>query len=205
MNGIISKIVYAVIFAAAFAGAKYGYDQYVKRKAVVKAERVMEQTRKDGIEKNPNMPAGEAHRREAVAVSTANIAAQPNDKKRFLTAASTFMGFYLVNARERLDYCRERGVDATPFAAAFEDVHRSELAVARAGLAEAAVKEEELYKMLQPQFRKTIVEDMNDMAASQKLSVKQACELIAENGKEFAVEMHISKSQPAVYQVLTKR
>jgi hypothetical protein len=66
------------------------------------------------------------------------------------------------------------------------------------------VKQEELYKMLQPQFRKTIAEDMHDIASSQQLTVTQACELIADNGKEFATEMHISKSQPVVYQVLTK-
>jgi hypothetical protein len=203
MNGIIRKIVYAVIFAAALVGAKYGYDQYVERKAVAKAEKVLKQTRKDGIEKNPGVPQSEALRRQAVEVSAARIEGQTNDKKRFLTAASTFMGFYLVNTRERHAYCRERGVDTTPFVAAFDNVHRSELAAARAGLAKTAIKEDELYEMLQAQFRKTIADDMNDIASSQKLSVKQACELIADNGKEFAVEMHISKFQPVVYQVLT--
>ena len=48
-----------------------------------------------------------------------------------------------------------------------------------------------------------ILQDMNDIAAANKLSVKEACQLIAENADNLVKEMHLSKMQPAVYQALS--
>lgn len=202
MSRAVKIIIFILAFAATSAITRAALDSYGKRKAVAKAEQTLDQLKKDAAAKHPDVPAAEALQREASAHMSRNLAAETNERKRLETAAGNFMGFYLVNVRERNEYCRERGVDIGPFIAAFQSGHTTELTKARAALATAQIGEDELYKRLKPQLAQVIAQDMQDIAAQNKISIKQACELVSENGAALAAEMHLSKAQPAVHRAL---
>ncbi len=195
-------LVFILAFGAVSVLTRTALDSYGKRRAVAKAEQALDQLKKDAASNHPNATASEAMQREASAQMSSNLAAQTSDRKRLETAAGNFMGFYLVNVRERDEYCRERGVDIGPFVAAFQRGHTNELGKARDALAGTPFGEDELYKRLKPQLTSVIAQDMQDIAAQNKISVKQACELVAENGASLAAEMHLSKAQPAVHRAL---
>lgn len=203
--GDIGKVLLAVA-AVVMLGALLK-KEFIDRQTDVALQEVgktLDQVRKEGMEKRPDLAPSEAIRREAVAQTTQQLAAESDRDKRLATAASNFLGFYLINTRERVAFCNERGVSIGPFAAAFERGHAAELAKARAIMANAPLSEDKLYEMLQPQLRQMIAQDMKDIAEGNKVSVQAACQLIATNGEPLAAEMHISKMQPAVYQVLVE-
>jgi hypothetical protein len=112
------------------------------------------------------------------------------------------MGFYLVNTRERSLYCKEQGVDIQPFVTAFQQAHQPELAKAKSQLAKVGITEDQLYDLTRKQLREVIAQDMKDLATAGKSDVAGACQTVASNGETLAKELHISKSQPAVYQTL---
>lgn len=203
MNGIAKKFLSSLVFIAAFVVVKYGMDFYREKTALSKLAQSIEQVKKDAVEKHPGVPVSEAMRQEAVNNASVKLNTETDEKKRLITAAGTFMGFYLVNTRERVELCREQGVDIGQFVLAFERGHLAELAKARAALSSSSASEEKLYAMLKPQLRQIIAQGMTDMSSSYKVSLKEACELIATNGATLASEMHISKMQPVVYNVLS--
>lgn len=195
-------LIFILAFAATSVLTRTALDSYRKRNAVAKAERALDQLKQDAAAKHPGVTQSEAMQREASAQMSSNLAAQSNERKRLETAAGNFLGFYLVNVRERELYCRERGVDIGSFVTAFQRDHATELSKARAALAGSTFAEDELYKRLKPQLAAVITQDMHDIAAQNKISDKQACELVAENGAALAAEMHLSKAQPAVHRAL---
>lgn len=202
MSRALKIVIFILAFVAVSAITRAGLDSYQKRKAVAKAQQMMDQLKKDAAAKHPNMQPAEAMQREAAAQMSQKLAAETSDRKRLESAAGNFMGFYLVNVREREAYCRERGVDIASFVAAFQGGHARELLKAQEALANTPVGMDELYKRLKPQLAAVIAQDMLDITAQNKISEKQACELVAENGAALAAEMHLSRAQPAVHRAL---
>lgn len=169
----------------------------------VAVQKKVDQLKKDGVAKNPNLPVSEAVHQEAVAKASEALKAEPVAEKRKTTAAANFFGFYLINVRERLAFCKEKGVEIAPFVAAFSAGHSGELSKARAILtAKPEFSEAKLYELVQPQLRQMINQDMDDIARTQKTSVADACQWIADNGAALAEQMHISKVQPMVFREL---
>lgn len=203
MNGAAKMLLTVVAFVVAFAAVQYGLEKYREQKAVSKAEESLQRLKSEGAKNHPNLPTSEAMQQEAISMTSAKLNAESDKTRRLQTAASNFFGFFLVNTRQRPEYCREHGVDIAPFVSAFEQGHRKELAKARAALSGTQVDDDKLYAMLKPQFRQIIDQDMKDIAAANNASIKQACELIATNGQALAQAMHLSKIQPAVYGVLS--
>jgi hypothetical protein len=211
----------ALFAFAALAGAvtvKLGLDAYrernptlqaqpataaAKEEAIRKAESSIAQVKEDATRKRPDLPVSEALRQEAVERAGQTLEAEGDARKRRMIAASNFMGFYLVNTRERAGLCREQGVDIAQFVSAFERDHVAELGFARTALKDSPVGEEELHSMLKTQLRDMVRQDMQDVASAAKTSLKGACELVAENGTSVASEIHFSKAQPAAHRVLT--
>ncbi|MGH8556766.1 MAG: hypothetical protein ACRESZ_04755 [Methylococcales bacterium] len=131
------------------------------------------------------------------------MSAETNDQKRANTAADMFWGFYFVNVRERSEFCEEQATNIQTFVKAFEKIHVNEFSKAKSIYARSSADENKVYTLLKPQLRKIILQDMNDIAATNKITLKQACELIAENADVLVKEMHLSKAQPAVYYALS--
>jgi len=59
-----------------------------------------------------------------------------------------------------------------------------------------------VYALLADQFRKVVADDMNDMAATTKISLKDACNRLQDHAADLAAELSLSKVQPEVYKTL---
>ncbi|MBK7900635.1 MAG: hypothetical protein KA603_01575 [Azonexus sp.] len=201
MSGAAKKILIAVAFVVGFVAVRHFMQRQDERTAAGAAQRTVEELQQKGAEKHPGQPLSAAMQQEAVAMAESKLSEESDQGKRLMSAASMFYGFYLVNTRERVQFCREQGVDIAAFVEPFAAAHAAELQKARAALA-GQVTEEKLYGMVQSQLRTVVVQDMKDIAAQSQTDAKGACEIIAANGPAVAAEMHIAKTQPAVHRAL---
>jgi hypothetical protein len=174
-----------------------------EQKAVTEAEAKIDRLKAEGMKKHPDQQPGEALRREAVEETTKSLNAQTDQKKKLADAAANFLGFFMINAQSRKEFCQKQGVDIAPFVNAFTEGHAAELTRARAILSWPAAEEDRMYSLIAPKFSEMVIQDMGDIARSGNRSVKEVCELFAAQGVELAARMHISKRQPTIYSVLT--
>lgn len=114
-----------------------------------------------------------------------------------------FWGFYFINVRERPKFCRELGVNIQLFVKAFEKINTNEFSKAKSIYVRSSTDENKVYDLIKSQMHKMILQDMNDYAMENKVSLKEACTLIAENADYWGKEMRLSKVQPAVYHALS--
>ena len=207
MNPKFNKVLGWVVFAIAFAGgylivrnlsAPPSLEESAKRANVELQSRMEE-----AVRKNPDVLPSEAMRQDAVARAEARMASQTDAGKRAATAADTFWGFFFVNTRMRPEYCSAHGVDIKQFVAEFERIHQKEVATARRLYAQRGMDENKLYEAIRPTASKVIEQDMQDIAKTQKVSAKTACELLNQATAEIVGQMHISKMQPAVFSALS--
>ena len=199
MRSIQKIILSAFAFVVSFVVVKYGLQLYNEHAAGLAAERSIEELRQQGIEKHPEMPVLESMYHEAAAMGASTLNNESDPKKRLATAATMFLGFYLTNARERPEFCKEYGVNISPFVYAFSQAQKPGLAKAEAALSGTPYTQDKLYAMFQPQIRKVIIQDMQDIATKSNTTIKGACELIATNGEALASKM---RAAAAVYQAL---
>ena len=160
--------------------------------------------KRSATEKYPEMPLSESISLESSNRAKNSLNSESNENKKTISAASMFMGFYNLNVRVRPEFCREQGVDISPFVLAFERENSIPFAKARAVFSKAPpLMEEKVFAMLKSKMRESIVQDMNELASISKISLKEACQLLADNGDSAAADMHISKVQPDVFRVLS--
>lgn len=202
MTKAIKKIGAILVFIAVFASVKYGIQQYHAHNAITDIENNLTQVKRDAVAKRPDVVESEALRQEFVEITTKKLNSESDPKRKLKTAAANFYGFYLINVRGRAEYCREYGVDISPFVSEFARIHVNELARAEKISSDESITAEGLYVSLQPQMRKMLAQDMKDVGLQWNVSQQEACKLIAQNGEALANEMHISKSQPVVFQAL---
>ncbi len=202
-SGFTKNSLGILAFIAAFLAVKYGMQAYREHQSVAKVEQSLSQMQTEAAQKHPDAPASIALQQLATEQASKKIASETDAQKRASTAADMFWGFYFINVRERPEFCREQGTDIQPFVKAFEKGHTKELTQARTIYARSSADENKVYALLKTQFRKMIQQDMNDIAIANKITLKEACQLISENGESLAKEMHLSKVQPAVYQALS--
>ena len=114
-NRLGRKLGHAVIWVLAFGVSFVAVKEYkqwsAERGAVEKANAHIDEIRTDAVK---NRPPSEAFRQEAVERSSKKLAAQSGSKQTE-TAADMFWGFLLVNTRELPLFCKEAGVDISPF------------------------------------------------------------------------------------------
>lgn len=202
-SGLAKHALSVAAFVIAFVAVKYGMHAYREHQSVAKVEQSLSQLQVDATQKHPDVPVSVAVQQEATERASKKMAAEPDDQKRANTAADMFWGFYFINVRERPEFCRVQGADIQLFVKAFERIHTNEFAKAKSLYVRSSADENKLYALLKPQLHKMILQDMNDVAATNKISLKAACTLLAENADALVKEMHFSKVQPAVYQALS--
>lgn len=195
-------IVSIISFAAAFFVVQYGLDYYREYSAVNSANAEIEAIREDVRKNNPDEPEVLAVQQAAIMKVEENINSKGTQREKVQTAAGTFLGFYLVNFRQRAEYCQNQGVDIAPFTSAFKDSHKNEYAIAVKALSAAPADVDKLYKMLKPQLVTVIEQDMEFIASENGVSLDEACVLISDNADVLVPDMHISVMQPAVHSVL---
>jgi hypothetical protein len=167
------------------------------------AEKTWERLQADATKKHPDIPRSEAIQRESSARATEKLTSETDDLKRTNAAADMFWGFFFINTRARHQFCQEQGVDLQPFVQVFEHAHKNEITKARSIYARASMNEEKLYSLIKSEARQMVVQDMNDIAASNKFSIKEGCQMLSDNANAFVQEMHISKVHPMVFKALT--
>ncbi len=202
-SGFTKDALGILAFIITFLAGKYGIEAYREHQAVSKVEQSLSKMQTEAAQKYPDAPVSIALHQVATEQASKKIASETDVQKRASIAADMFWGFYFSNVRERPEFCREQGADIQPFVKAFEKGHAKEFTQARTIYARSSADESEVYALFKPQLRKMIQQDMNDIATANKVTLKEACQLIAENGESLAKEMHLSKMRPAVYQALS--
>ena len=154
------------------------------------------------IQQHPNEPLPTAVQQEALKQSQERLSKESDPKKRQQSAAAMFLGAYLLNTKERSEYCREQGVDIQIFETAYEKIHSQHLAKALSALSPLGIDQSTLYAATKKQLHESVSQDMEAIATNYHVSTKAVCDEFASNGEIIANEMNISKIQPGIDEAL---
>jgi hypothetical protein len=200
MKSALGTLAGIAAFLIVFIAGKYGVQKSGERRALSATEQNLSRPQTEA----PAAPSGShpptAIQQEATKYFAAKAPADGVGLKKQNDAADAFWAFYFINTRGRYDVCQESGVDIRAFVDAFARVHLSEYAKAKAVYLRSGSNEEKVYLMLKPSLNKIVLHDMGDMSA-QKMT--EACQLLVINADAMAADMHISRLQPAVFEVLS--
>ncbi|MCY4043501.1 MAG: hypothetical protein OXE99_00315 [Cellvibrionales bacterium] len=127
---------------------------------------------------------------------------EENPERKQQAAATVFMGYYLANERTRSNYCFAKGVNISNFRDAFVELHKNDLAKAKAVLFNTETQINEFYKLVADFSEATIAQDMTDMANILKISPEEACLSLENNAKDFAGKMQFRSVQTQAYKAL---
>lgn len=194
----ITVIVVGVAAAAliGYEGLKWLGTQQKTTAADVAVQ--MDTLRAEAAQKHPGMSQTDAMKQVAAAKAGDMIRNAP-EKQRAMVAANVFYGSYFMNTRVRPAWCRERGVDLSPFAAAFERVHGDELAKAKAAYAGTGKSPEDILPVVERELRRMVEQDMKDVAGGTKTPLDKVCGLFNDNADAFANAIQLP---PEIRQVL---
>jgi hypothetical protein len=149
----------------------------------------------------PGAARPDAVRREA-AKQQAAVLATASQRNQQIHAATIFLGYYWMNDRARPAYCKQLGVDIAPFVIRFDATNREAAARAKALIKRISVSEDEYYAMAAPELAKGSQHDMEDAAASDRITTRQVCEQIRDDPVTAVSDLTYSKVNPTGYQVL---
>lgn len=201
-NGFTKKLLSIAVCLVVFVGVQYGIEYYREQNVIANVDHAFEKLKSDAAIKHPNSDLSTAIKQEAISQSEIKLKSETSKQRKLENAAGMFMGFFFVNTKTRPQFCNNQGVNIQPFVTFFEKKHVNELIQAKSILSGAGITQEKLYSMLEPQLGKVIAQDMNDVALQDKISMKDACTLLANNAEAIVEEMQISKTQSQVYQLL---
>lgn len=139
---------------------------------------------------HPGMAPSEAMKEVALRQAREAMA-QGDAKTRAQKAAGIFFGAYVMNTRARPTWCRQRGVDLTPFANAYTSLHRDELARTQAIFAEAGLNPDTFIAPLEAQFVPMVEQNMRDVANGAGVPLDKACTLFNEKAQQIAQAMTV--------------
>jgi len=114
-------------------------------------------------------------------------------------AAGTVLGAYLINKRDRVEFCAKYGVDATPYAEAIYQKNKQYIDKAMYLLSEIGVTEEIFYEKVSGQYEQVIAMDMKDIKNQLQVDTySEVCEVLVEYRKEMAEETAMDKVMGSV-------
>lgn len=202
------KVKEILVLSISIIAFQVGMREYLKKqeyedraREAKEAENLIKKTEEDAVKKHPGDSVYVAIQKEAENKAK-SLASETDIGKRSLSAAGMFYGFYFLNTRARLVFCKILGVDISSFVKEFERIHIDELSKAKSILARSKMDEAKLYSLVESQQRHFVDDDMKKMAISNHISEKQACQFIDQSAKVIANEMHISKVNNDIYTVL---
>lgn len=151
---------------------------------------------------NTKQMTAEDTQRKLINESNEKIATITDEAKKENSAASSFIGYYFVNKRSRVEFCSKQGVDISAFSNEFEKVNQRELILARNILKLTQVVEDNFYQQSKESFDKVIESQMQKQANEAKISTKDLCESIKANAAVMADSLRFSKLVPMQSQIL---
>lgn len=183
-------------------------DQLTSKAVGSKASIMYDEIRDKAEANHPDKPLSESMRQEAVKKSGKDLSEKSGEDKA-MSAASQFLGYYLVNVKTRYDYCKNLGVDITPFVSAFKAENKqlyekSRAIVARGGVTSFEEIQDIYLKNSSPVISKVISDDMETAAKAHNISTKDVCGLYRSKGAELAALHKLSKRNPHVYKALVE-
>jgi|CXWL01.1.fsa_nt_gi hypothetical protein len=127
----------------------------------------------------------------------------PDGREKLDTAANQFLGFYLVNARTRPEYCLSLGVAIPTFVSEFDKINQRELISARKIQATSPEPDEEkLYQFVKASALKTLTFQIKDQSSQLKMTEKEFCQAFESNPTEIAGRLRFSELMPSQSKVL---
>lgn len=131
------------------------------------------------------------------------LARLPDGRKKLDAAANQFLGFYLVNARARPEYCLSLGVAIPTFVSEFDKINQRELISARKiQAASPEPDEEKFYQLVKDSMLKTLTFQMMDQASQVKMTEKEFCGALESSATEVAGRLRFSELMPSQSKVL---
>ena len=128
--------------------------------------------------------------------------ASTSDKtERLAFAIGNFFGFYLINVESKANYCRELGVDISPFIIAFKSVNHDIYDKASSLAAKNGLTENGMLFKMQQQLVDLTYKLMADQAQVQSITTTAVCERLRDYGARDPM-LGYEKSNPSVYQML---
>lgn len=149
----------------------------------------------------PGTPTAAAMSRYAGEQAKQMLAAAAPGKERTFTAAQIFIGFYLTNAKARIDYCRERQVDLSGFASAFANLHRLQYERAAALFEANGTSVDDTWSTVRAALMHGVDTDMG-VIAGLGVPMAKACQEIARRPRYFADQLNFAKRQPEIQRAL---
>lgn len=197
-----NRIISILVFIFAMAAARVGTDYFREWRASNTVETQMTELRAEAKAGNPNLPEILAIRETSIAKVEELVNSSANANEKLQNAASTFLGFYLINQTARVSYCDALGVGILPFKNAFEVFYGAEYEKAVQVLSFDSAGLSQLYRILEPQFEPLIQQDIAYIAKENGITIGEACQLISDNADFLISEMDFSVSAPAAYSAL---
>jgi len=197
------KIVVSIVsFVAAFIGVQYAIDYSRELEVRNQIEQEFESIRRRAIGNGAGEDSLLSLKEIAISRSEERINSIIGQEEREKFAAGTFIGFYLVNVRERSKYCKELGIDITPFIDEFKKIHKEEYEASLRILSFDDSDIEQMYDLMSDQLNKVIDQDMRYISKKNSVSIPQACQLVSDNWFSLVPKMHLSLVHPTAYEVL---
>ena len=198
-----------ILLAAAFILATEGWERVRQRQEIARgveqAKAKIDALRDKAAREHPNEDPVTAMQTVAAEEATKRI----NDlsgANKVASAASSFLGFYLMNVKGREEYCSQFAVNLSQWLAAFQSANAAPYLKARAVYEShrypISKAEETLYTSLHLEILRFVEEDMNTVARTNGLSTKGACELLNSHADELANNVQFSKILPVANRAL---
>ncbi|HJQ58074.1 MAG TPA: hypothetical protein VJ890_14285 [Vineibacter sp.] len=166
-----------------------------------KVEGEVAKLEREAAKKHPGKSRAEAIALVASDKASQELNAAANPKERAFKAAQIFLGYYMINARGRADYCQKQGVDIAPFVDAFTRRYAREFRLAGEILSGRGIDIEVAYRQIQPAMGRMINTEMQSLASFQATH-KRVCETFAKQPGYYLDQIDLQRRQPDVYRAL---
>jgi hypothetical protein len=163
---------------------------------------VEKQVESDAKKDYPAESYSEAVRKEGLKRAEEVSKSLKPDEAKIQFAIGNFFGFYFVNVRSHVTYCRNLGVDISAFTKAFEAANEEMHVQASKLLYRRGATEEQLFKQMEPSLASMTGKNMDDLAATDKLTTRQECELQLQNLEARVARVNFAKIQPDIAKIL---
>jgi hypothetical protein len=150
---------------------------------------------------NRKTPYQESLEQDAKARKEEFFAATNDATKKREFGIGHFFGYYLINVETKVNYCRQLGVDISPFITAFREANKDIYVKATSLLAKQGLTENQTLFKMEDQLVNLTFKIMADQAAAQKITTTVVCERLRDFGSKDP-NLAYRKSSPDVYRML---
>jgi len=160
------------------------------------------QVESDAKKDYPTESYSEAVRKEGLKRAEEVSRSSKDDEAKIQFAIGNFFGFYFVNVRSHVTYCKNLGVDISAFTKAFEAANQEMYEQAGKLLYRRGATEEQLFKQMETSLASMTAKNMDDLAVTDKLTTRQECEIQLQNIEARVARVNFAKIQPDVAKIL---